>query len=298
MTKDPTPDIDADGPALFDLDGRIHSEAALRQLFNGAGARAPHILWSPAEAEINDPVVRDFGRRMRALADAGGRVPASAVTPDSLGALAGWAMILDAETPEGPFRYRHYGARIARHYGRDMTGLTTADFAGHIATFFTALYRAAAARDEWVLSEHEPPRDVFVRTWHRLIVPLHDTAGGVTGFAVANVPENALRAGLDLMVDPVFVLDDVQVVHYANRAAQTVFFPDRQIAAGDTLHGITGIALEIGMTPTELLAHGDQIDSIELFPRGAIVERLVTTVSATQHRGRAFYIVVMRLIGT
>lgn len=298
MAKAPTPDTDAVGHVLFEQDGHSHSEAALRELFNGAGARAPHILWSPADTEINDPVVRDFARRMRALADAAGRVPAAAVTPDSLGALAGWTMILDAEGPEGPFRYRHYGERVAQHYGRDMTGRTTADFAGHIATFFKDLYRAAAARDEWVLSEHEPPRDIFVRAWHRLIVPLHDKVGGVTGFVVANVPENALRAGLELMVDPVFVLDDAQVIHYANRAAQMVFFKDQQIASGDTLHGITGISLEIGMTPTELLAQGDPIDSIELFPRGAIVERLVTTVSATQHRGRAFYIVVMRLIGT
>jgi hypothetical protein len=47
-----------------------------------------------------------------------------------------------------------------------------------------------------------------------------------------------------------------------------------------------------------MLANSTMIDSIQLTIRNEIVERLVMTVSAAQHRGDAFYVVVMRQIGS
>jgi len=291
-----------------DFDVATHSDAfarvrwdvldpKLRDLFNDAGTRPPLILWEPTEAEIGNPLMQAFARKMRALADAEGRVPATAISTESLGALGRWTLLVDVEGADGPFRYRHAGDGILPYATRrDMIDRTSDDYSDFLGAFFTALYRAAIKRREWVFSEHEPPREVFIRIWQRLIVPLFGEDGAtVTRFAVMAVPENTLRAGLDLIVDPVFVLDDAQVIHYRNRSAEGLFETGGvDPEGGTTLKDVTGITVEVGITPSELLTRGEAIELVELVPRGGLLERMAVTVSATQHRGRAFYIVVMR----
>lgn len=300
MVRDST-DEEAVGPDAFASVGTADFDPSLRRLFASNGTRPPLILWSPAEPEIGAPLMQTFARRMRALAETDGRVRASAVSPEGLGELGGWTLLLDVEGPQGPFRYRYFGESTRPYVTRpNMLGRTTEDYGDFFGAFFTALYRATAARKEWVFSEHEPPREVFIRNWQRLIVPLFGEDGDtVTRFAVATVPENSLRAGLDLLTDPVFILDDTQAIHHCNRAAEGLFAVD-PMARGDkaTLYDVTGVRLEIVPTPAELLTRGEAIELVELVPRGGILERMAVTVSATQHRGRAFYIAVMRPNGS
>lgn len=287
-------------PDVFGTLAPGETNGTLRHLFNGAGARPPLILWSPTDAEISNPLIHAFARRMRALAAEDGRVRADAVTPDTLGTLAGWTLLVDAEGPRGPFRYRHIGDKIVPYATQpDIVGRTSEDYGDFFGSFYTAVYRAAAARKDWVFSEHDPPREVFIRSWQRLIVPLFAPDGDtVSGFATACVPENTLRAGLDLLVDPVFILDGAQVIQHCNHAAEALISKADPHRTGTArLADVIGAPLEIGLTPAEVLARGERIELIELVPRGGIVERMALTVSATQHRGQAFYIVVMRQNG-
>ncbi len=270
---------------------------ALRRLFNDHGARAPMVIWSPTLAELQSPLLRRFALHCEALMDDAGRVPDAAFSADDLEGLSDWLMVLSLD--EGTFRYDFYGRAIADHYGRDMTGETTRAFGGHISTFFEGLYAAALRRREWAMSEHEPPHGVFVRAWRRLIVPLFAQDGEtVARFAVLNIPENELRAGLELMPDPVFVADADQRVQYANAAAARMFELDRPRAPGATLMSLTGISLDDQQSPDALLTGQEVTDSVQLTLKGGIAERLIMTVSAAEHRGRAFYVVVMRLIQT
>lgn len=299
MAEEVSPEAAVD-PALLGQAGRTDSELAIRRLFNAAGVRPPLILWSPSDAELSEPRIAAFARHVRKLAHADGRLRAADCTPASLGTFARWCMLLESDGPEGPFRYRHFGANILPYATHgNMTGSTPQDYGDYIGAFFAALYCAAATRGEWVLSEHEPPREVFLRSWQRLIVPLFDDAGAVvTGFVVMAVPENTFRAGLDLMQDPVFVLDDRQRIHHCNAAARRLFAECRETSPRDlTLRDATGITLALGMPPTEVLARGEPVELIEFLPRAGILERVAITVSATQHRGHAFYVVVMRLTG-
>lgn len=299
MAEEVSPEAAVD-PELLGQAGRADSDLAIRRLFNAAGVRPPLILWSPTDAELSEPLIAAFARHIRKLAPDDGRLRAADCTPDSLGTFGRWCMFLERDAAEGPFRYRHFGANILPYATRgNMTGSTPEDYGDHIGTYFAALYRAAAARREWVLSEHEPPREVFLRSWQRLIVPLFDATGTeVTGFVVMAVPENSFRAGLDLLEDPVFVLDDQQRVHYCNAAARRLFADCRESTPPDlTLRDATGIALDLGMPPTEVLARGEPVELVEFLPRGGLLERIAVTVSATQHRGHAFYVVVMRLTG-
>jgi hypothetical protein len=299
MTEEAPPEAVVD-PGLLGRAGQTASDLAIRRLFNAAGVRPPLILWSPTDAELGEPLIAAFARHVRKLAGADGRLRAADATADSLGTFARWCMILDGTAPDGPFRYRHFGENILPYATRgNMTGSTPEDYGDYIGAFFAALYRAAAERGEWVLSEHEPPREVFLRSWQRLIVPLYaDDGATVAGFVVMAVPENSFRAGLDLLHDPVFVLDDRQRIHHCNRAARTVFADCRETTPADrTLRDATGIALALGMPPTEVLARGEPVEIIEFLPRAGILEQIAVTVSATQHRGHAFYVVVMRLTG-
>lgn len=271
---------------------------ALRQSFNAAGARAPVVIWSPKDEELQSPLLERFAELCRSMASADGKVRLTAFSADRLDpGLVNWLMIVEAE--EETFRYRAYGAGIAEHYGRDLTGLTTAAFTGHIAAFFEALYRSAARRGEWALSEHEPPRSVFVRIWRRLIVPLFTEDGSrVAAFAVLNLPESELRTGLELMVDPVFVADEDGIVHYSNGAAREMFGIKSSRGAEATLKQLTGIGLGSLPSPASMLSRREVRESTELHLVGGIAERLISTVSAAEYRGRAFHVVAIRKLGT
>ncbi|MDJ1016929.1 MAG: hypothetical protein QNJ35_10490 [Paracoccaceae bacterium] len=269
----------------------------VRSLFNAEGAREPEIHWSPRDPELRNPLLRQFAEVCHRY-EKNGKIAADAIRLEDFGGLTEWLMLLEPVEEGADFQYLSYGSSIAESYGTDMTGRRTSEFGGHISMFFLGLYRAVLKRDEAVYSEHEPPARVFVRAWHRLIIPLHDDAGAVVRLIVLNVPDNELRAGLELIVDPVFVLRADKTVAYANRAAQHLFKLSANNHYDSSFETVTGMTIDTPLTPDQMLSQHKVEDSVQLTIREAIVERLVMTVSAAQHRGDAFYVVVMRLIGT
>lgn len=296
MPSDPSRSRDADAADLIAESLMPGRHDAVRRLFNAQGAPAPTIIWSPEPTELPSPQLRRFAALLDTMRDAEGRVSFKSFEIELLEGLNDWLMLVE---PQGEsFRYAYYGRGIANHYGRDLTGLSTSDIGGHIAQYFEGLYRAAHQREEWVYSEHEPPQSVFVRAWRRLIVPLYDDAGAIAAFAVLNLPDNELRAGLELMPDPVFVMAEDGAVQYVNRAGLEFFGLNPTREPGDTLHSLTGIALELAGSAEDMLAQGRVVDTTELTLKGGIAERLVMTMSAAEHRGRAYYVAVMRLIPT
>lgn len=269
----------------------------VRKLFNSAGARAPEIIWAPSDKELHNPLLENFATICRGYANEDGTVPAESIRLEDFGGLTEWLLLLDVIDSGRDFRYTFYGQSVAEHFGTDMTGRLSSEFSGYIGTFFTGLYRAALQRGEIVYSEHEPPTHIFVRVWQRLIVPLCDENGVPTRILVLNVPDNELRVGLELMVDPVMVLAADETIVYSNRAAQSLFSIPAERKGADKFTDVTNIELDVGQSPSEMLRQHRVDDSVQLTIRDAIVERLVMTVSATHHRGTAFYVVVMRMIG-
>ncbi|NNJ66610.1 MAG: PAS domain-containing protein [Boseongicola sp.] len=269
----------------------------VRQMFNAAGARAPEVIWSPSDIEIRNPLLREFAAVCRVLAREDGSLPDTDINLDHFGDLKEWIMMIEPVEGDDDFLYTYYGEGIAQHYGRDMTGQKSSQFGGHIGPFITGLYSAMLERGEVVYTEHEPPQNVFVRAWQRYIVPRSDDTGKTTGFLALNVPENELRAGLELMIDPVMVVSEDEKIVYANRAAQAMFkLP--AVRRDEAFQQATGMPLDVHRTPLEMLAQHRVEDSVQLTIRDTIVERLVMTVSAAQYKDTAYYVVVMRLIGT
>jgi diguanylate cyclase (GGDEF)-like protein/PAS domain S-box-containing protein len=210
-------------------------------LFLSAQARPPVVMWTPRPDALRSPLLERLLDRWSALA-VGGHPPspdraAAFVTHD----LAEWTMQLDREPraaddvgPEA-FVYRHYGAGIARQYGRDMTGQRPDAFAGHIGTFFAAVYGAVMRRPEPVFTEHEPPAAVLVRCWRRLVLPFCDPDGQVVRFVVGNIPESPIGTLLDVMHDAALVTDGLGRVRLANIAAAELLGERREQVVGSAI---------------------------------------------------------------
>jgi diguanylate cyclase (GGDEF)-like protein/PAS domain S-box-containing protein len=212
--------------------------ADLNRLFLAAKARPPLVVWRPDPAMLRSPVLVRLEAAWRQARDPACGLPAAdAARALARGRDADWTMLLappdrpgaTAATADGRrgrrrppldrFVYHHYGAGIARQYGRDMTGRTMAAFPGHIGTFFAAVYEAVRLRAEPIFTEHEPPATVLVRSWRRLVLPFADATGAVAGFVVGNIPESAVGTLLDVMHDAALVTDGDGLIRLANRAA-------------------------------------------------------------------------------
>jgi len=266
--------------------GRADTASAL---FAAHGAPAPLIVWRPTLADAQHPILRSF---LRGCGDGGGPLPVSFLDSEEFAALADWAMVVaPIDGARDDFSYRHYGPKIAEVYRADLTGQRTSSIGGHVALFFTALYNAVALRREPVLSVHEPPRQVFVRAWRRIIQPLVDQSGDIVCYAVANVPDNDLRAGLEVLPHAVMVVSAAGEVCYANRPACLMFGQPRSPLAGMGLETFTGLDLILPESPDRLILDGRPREERALLTRNGIIVSVHLTIGATFYRDLPFYVI-------
>jgi PAS domain-containing protein len=265
---------------------------AAQSLFHAIGARAPIVVWDPHPVDLGHPALRSFLTVCAAARNGAGVIREAAVADMPLDRCARWLMELEP-LEDGHFRYRRYGPSIAAHYGRDMTGRTTRDFPGHISKFFTALYRAAVRRRKLAMSVHEPPDQVFVRSWRRLMAPVFDEQDRLTRLLAVNVPDNDLKAGLEALPDPILVIQEDGVVAFANAAAQR-FFGERAFSfEAVAFRDYTGLDLpladpaawwrETAMTQTRMIG-----------VREDLIVHFEVTQSALIYRDQRFIVAVVK----
>lgn len=268
---------------------------SVRRHFLAEGRGAPRLVWSPSPRDLSTPLARQFREAMRRLEGPDRRVPRAAVTPEVAAPFHEWFAQVMPE-PDGSFSYHHYGDGIADVRGISMRGKNTRDFDAHTSLFFTAAYRAVMARSEWLLSVHEPDQRIFAGSWERLIVPLFDDPETApTGMAVVLVPDNPLRPGLEIIPDPVLIVDDGMVVRFANRAARELFGRERYLVGEIDLFNFAGLDLAPPMSAAEMARTGAVHEAVSLAVRGGLIEHFLVTLSATQQWGAAFYVVSLRL---
>lgn len=266
----------------------------LRRLFQQNDAPAPQVLWRPEMVDLIDSAVYAFASYAKDHMDADGQVPASAfAAPGRLRHFSDWLVVTRMSDDAEDFRYEYYGPAISQMYGRDLKGTMLSERANHIASFYAAMYRAAAARREWVLTVHEPPGSVFVQTWRRLIIPLVEDDGRVQRFAAVNVPQNTLRAGLEAVPDPALVLDGDQRVRFSNSAARNLLGLATE-HLGEPLFEATGIALPEGVSASSLDATGTVRTQACLTINHGIVASVTVTASATRLGNRPFMLLIVR----
>lgn len=263
-------------------------------LFGAEGARAPIVVWDPGPADLEHPLLRNFLHAAHAARDADGRVPLAWIDSPEFAMFSDWTMVLTPVTGLSDFHYDHYGPEIARAYGKDATGGRTSDFSGHIASFFLALYQAVIRRGQIASSEHEPPLQVFVRTWRRVIVPVFAPDGTVAKIAAINIPDNELRAGLDALPDAILVVDPTGRVCFANKPAFEFFEHSGTLAPGKTLSEFTGLDVQLPETPDDAIRGGPGHAVRHLVVRNSVIVPVQVTIGATLYRDTTFYIVSVR----
>ncbi len=265
----------------------------LAALFYAHRARPPHVVWSPNRHDLASDIFEEVLDHVWSLPVHAG-LPLSESFDVSRAPHARWLMHLDIEGFGRDFRYLHYGAGISEYYGRDMRGRRASEFGGHISQFFIALYRAAMQRRQIVLSEHEPPRSVFVRLWRRLIVPLVDGRGFVVRFAVTNLPENHLRSGLEVVPFPVVVADADRTIRFANEPARRLAADPAAADHGAPLDGLLGPGLDLPGDPLALLAEG--AGPITLRRKLALpgLDDAQVTVGAARYRGIGLFVLTIQ----
>lgn len=258
-------------------------------LFAAAGSRPPLLLWDPTPGQLHYPPLVELERFWRSRSQWPEAVDAIIA---ALGALAERTMVVDAQPDRCDFVYRHYGRLIARHYGHDLSGCHTLDVTTHVALFAAAIYRAVTVRKRPILTEHEPPRDVLVRHWRRLILPLTDARGEVSRMLVGSMPEDPIRDIVDAVVDGVVVLDEQRVVRIVNPAAARM--------AGIEAHRLQGQRLddlliwpesEATTTPADLVG---RLLEAQLRTATATALPVEVSVGSTAHHGQRLTVLVIR----
>lgn len=263
----------------------------VHRLFARNGAAAPTLVWRPGLYDMQHPVLRSFLRGCGG--DTGRPVSDTWLDSEEFAALADWAMILEP-TADGDFTFRHYGQQIMQSYRKDMRGQRVSQIGGHVGAFLLAVYHAAHKRREIVSSVHEPPRQVFVRAWRRLVVPLTRDGEDFRGFAVANVPDNDLRAGLEVLPDAVLVVSADGEICYANRPARLLFSHTRGPMPGETVADFIGSDPQLPDSPEELILSGQHHEARLMLMRGGVPMPLRLTCGGTYYRDMPFFVLSLR----
>ncbi|GMG82065.1 hypothetical protein LNKW23_12780 [Paralimibaculum aggregatum] len=265
------------------------------QLFIANHAQPPAVRWSPNRFDLRNEMFERFLAHCWSLPTHAGLPladefdPAATPYPD-------WLQLLEAERFGRDFRFLHYGERIAENFSRSFRALRVSDIGGHVGRFFVALYRSAMQRRQVVLSEHEPPRAVFVRLWRRLIVPLVDAQGYVTRFAVLIQPENDLRAGLDVVPMACIVADAQRRVCFANEAARALVPEAALLRNGTPLAACLAGDLALPQTPAALLEPAPRQIRLEarLMRPGGALQPVAVVAGATRYRDTPFFVLTLQ----
>jgi diguanylate cyclase (GGDEF)-like protein/PAS domain S-box-containing protein len=266
--------------------------AGIYELFLGAGAKPPLVIWNPTAANLRSRRLVALLSHWNGLRDSPAPPLAERFSLAEIGPLADYVMLLDVERQGRDFVYRHYGAGIARHYGEDLTGRRLSKLAGHVATFSGSVYRAVVLRPEPVFTEHEPPRHVFVRHWQRVVLPLRDGDGAISQLLVGSIPEDPIRAIIDTVIDGVVAVDEAGRIRITNPAVESLFGYTSQQLVGQLLSTILrwpgGQPADDPMPPVgrSSEATGRRCDGAE-FP-------VEVSVGETSHAGGKLVVAVIR----
>lgn len=278
--------------------------APIDQLFLAAKTRPPLIAWRPTPALLRSPVLERLLTKWSARRLTPSLPPQPATAPLLFeGPDSEWTMLIEklpgdpTADPRRRMVYRHYGAGIARHCGRDLSGSTLATFSSHLGIFFAAVYEAVRRRPEPIFTEHEPQSPVLVRSWRRLILPFALPDRPVDTFVIGNIPESAVGTLLDVMYDPAIVADGKGRILLVNRAALEFFETSGRSGAadaamvGDHLPGLVPLMQRLAHTIDGSGALGRH--ELELVQNG---RRLILDVSigGTRVAGEPLFVLVLR----
>jgi hypothetical protein len=157
--------------------------------FEASGTSGPRLLWRPKRFQVQTSYLRfilDYWNGLKR----GAPLPRySSVDLRALSPVLGYESLVDVMGQGRDFRYARCSAAMGAFLGYDMTDRPVSEHSGppHVVASVLALYRATFRRGEPVYTERTLA-GATAHAWLRLILPLADEAGKVSGFLGGTVP--------------------------------------------------------------------------------------------------------------
>ncbi len=273
--------------ALVDMDF-----AQVSDLFFENATGAPSVLWGPSVYDLKHPVIKNFAACIMGDSKRASCIKLSDFKKLQLQAFQPWLMLLEPVKNCTDFKYLKYGSEIAVMFGRDMTDHFTSEIGGHVSDFFIALYAAAITRKECVMSIHDPPADVFATSWRRLIVPLLDETGDVALIAALNIPDNELRAGMEVLPDPAMIVQTDGQLMFSNSPARRIF--GELDTPGVQLSDYCNIDIELPQNAEDYATSKTFTISHIVGTKNQLLVYFEMRISATYFKGRPYFVVLLK----
>ena len=263
------------------------------KLHDATTGHSPLVIWSPEAEELHHPLLRTFAGIVAANSTKG-VLQAEALDLDDFNSIKAWLSYLDVVDDGHDYRYRYWGSELVRNFGTDITGNLVSDLPSRTASLFLALYRSIQEKREAVLSIHEPPPEVFVRQWWRMMVPVVSKSGEVQNLLVAAYPQNELRNAFEAMPVPVVVADANANVRFANALSRQYFHNVVVPYRDTTIEAFCGTSIDLPRTPIAMVERGDTITTRSKVVRSdGVVHDCEVTLSGILQGNRAYYLLVL-----
>lgn len=206
--------------------------------FHAAGGPPPTILFDPLDTALGLDSMRLFARICDQQAKrSGGAISRADLRLDDFGSMVDFMAVVERapDNTASPFQTDW----VFTFSGWETDFAHTDALTGQRASTALSAPVAAMVRDVWthaaqdngsrVLTCHTSPKDILQNDWSVLSVPLLSASGsGVDGFLLYARATNKLGIGLDVIPDPVLVVDGALRVRMVNEAARHVFETGRR----------------------------------------------------------------------
>lgn len=161
----------------------------IRYMFWAESLKTPKVTWDPRPDQLKVGLLANVLGYWNEIRGDRELPSPDDIDPYDFKYALGYIMLLDVLNRGEDFHYRLYGSEIAAAYRRNLEGHRTSEFKDFIGKFSMAIYRAVLIRRIPVFTEHQPPPNVFVKSWRRLILPLAKN-GEIVRLLVGSVPKD------------------------------------------------------------------------------------------------------------
>lgn len=212
------------------------------RVFDGLELPPPTILFDPSPFAIPDTALRFFAQICdRQALRQGGPVPRDSFRMEAFGSMADFMSVVEraptatgGDSPED-WVFAYAGREVELAQEDRLTGRTAGALSRTSQQLMTEVWRhAGCGVGARVLTAYRSPKALFRKDWQVFSVPLVSGTTGrdVDGFVNYVRARNAIGEGLDVVPDPVLIVDADMSVCMVNEAARQIFGSERPLNAG------------------------------------------------------------------
>lgn len=276
---------------------------AVDRVFDSHDVAPPVILFDPKDSALGQESLRLFARISdRRAQRPGGAIRRRDFRLEEYGSMADFMAVVERRAPQdapgrpgGAWVFAYSGPEIDFAQTEPLAGQAITCLSPSSATLMSEVWtHASADAGARVLTIHASPRDMLQSDWTVFSVPLlsdGEAAARVDGFAIYARASNRFSAGLDVVPDPIVILNEAREICMVNEAARHVFGnPGLSGAHAPSFHDYTQSDLELSSFRCSARRLRRQCRCLL---NGAIATMDVS-IGMMRHRGKEYMVVSFR----